>query len=150
MNILFPPAISSRIQSRRFICRMKCAFSCSSRFYTAFQVNILCMYSPWTRPCLDLFWPSPKIMTQFGCHNYFKTLLDVPHPYPNIFLLNLGELEKWFWLEVGGGGVKSTQSSRGTTTDWKSFYRFEVCGYFAASEWMSEWVSEWVSEWTNG
>lgn len=29
--------ISSRIQSRRFICRMKCAFSCSSRFYTAFQ-----------------------------------------------------------------------------------------------------------------
>ena len=28
-----------RVQSRRFVCRMKCAFSCSSRFYTAFQVG---------------------------------------------------------------------------------------------------------------
>eukprot|EP00794_Sanderia_malayensis_P012762 gene12762-14072_t len=28
---------TSKIASRRFVCRMKCAFSCSSRFYTAFR-----------------------------------------------------------------------------------------------------------------
>ena len=37
--------------------------------------------------------PRPKIMTQFGCHIHLKIMLNVPHPRPNNFSLNLDELE---------------------------------------------------------
>ena len=59
--------------------------------------------------------PLPNITVQFGCHAHLKVLLEVPHPNPNIFSLNLNELDNGSWRGEGQGyqNIREPRESQG-------------------------------------
>ena len=70
------------------------------------------------RRLVGILVPRPKILTQFDGHTHFKILQEVPHPNPNIFLLNLDELEHLFRWAVGGLEGSPPSPLRESATDW--------------------------------